>query len=572
MGRTNEGFGYIEVLNEVSRGSRSNAVLSRVLSACSDSILNISRRGTTIRVALKAECLRNAVESIYSEHDLYFRSMAASDERLKEGVYKLYYVLGIESEGTNVVLEVPVPEGVEVYTISDLFKASDWYELEASDLFGITFSGRSLRRLVLPEDWPEGLYPLRKDVSVDVIKSLYQPQMISQIAELGVEEVVRVPIGPYHPALHEPEYFELYVRGEKVIDAKYVGFMVHRGIEKLAEGMKYDQVPFLAERICGICGFVHSTSYTQAVEEALGVEVPERAQFVRSIVLEVERLHSHLLWIGVALHLLGYDTGFMHAWRIREKIMMLAELLTGSRKTYGINLVGGVKKDVNQDKVPKVREVLAQLKKEFSEFIGIATSVPQVMARLRGTGLLPRGEARAYALVGPTARGSGLARDVRKDYTYAAYHYVSFKVPVYSEGDNLARTLVRVDEVFESINMIEQLLDMLPGGSVMAEGWEPQPMKLGVGAVEAPRGEVVHVVVTGSYSPYRWRVRAPTYQNLQAVPVMLKGVDLADAPLTIASIDPCFSCTDRALIINLRSGSVKAVPIEVISRRGVRSG
>jgi len=561
-----------ELIEELSRGPRSRAVLSRVFSVCGDSILDLSRRGTTIKMVIKPGCLRAALENIYKEHDLYFRTMAASDERFKEGLTKLYYVFGIDSEGTNIVFEVPVVNGIKVDTISDLFRASDWYELEAHDLLGVEFNGRPLRRLVLPEDWPEELYPLRKDVSVDDVKKVYQPQVVSRISELGVEEVVRIPVGPYHPALHEPEYFELYVRGEKVVDAKYVGFMVHRGIEKLAESMKYDQVPFLAERICGICGFVHSTSYVQAVEDALEIEVPERAHFIRSIVLEVERLHSHLLWLGVALHLLGYDTGFMHAWRIREKVMVLAELLTGSRKTYGIDLVGGVKKDIDKDKIPKVKETLSLLKKEFKELVEVAISVPQVKARLTGTGILPRGEARAYSLVGPTVRGSGLARDVRKDYTYAAYHYVSFKVPVYTEGDNLARTLVRVDEVFESISIIEQLIDMLPSGPIRAEKWEPQPMRLGIGAVEAPRGEVVHVVLTDLYGPYRWRVRAPTYQNLQAVPIMLRGVDLADAPLTIASIDPCFSCTDRAIIINLRSGSINTLPIEVISRRVSKDG
>ncbi len=563
---------YSKLIEELSRGHRSRVILSKILEVCKDSVLDLSRRNITIKVVIKANCLRTALENIYKEHDLYLRTIAASDERSREGFFKLYYVFGIDNEGTNLVFEVPVVEGVKVDTISDLFRASDWYELEAHDLLGIEFNGKQMSRLVLPEDWPENLYPLRKEVSVEELKKMYQPQLVSRVSELEVEEVVRIPIGPYHPALHEPEYFELYVRGEKVVDARYVGFMVHRGIEKLAESMKYDQVPFLAERICGICGFVHSTSYVQAVEDALGIEVPERAHFIRSIVLEVERLHSHLLWLGVALHLLGYDTGFMHAWRIREKVMVLAELLTGSRKTYGIDLVGGVKKDIDKDKIPKIKETLNVLKKEFKELVEVATSVPQVKARLTGTGILPRGEARAYSLVGPTARGSGLARDVRKDYTYAAYHYVSFKVPVYTEGDNLARTLVRIDEVFESISIIEQLVDMMPGGPIKAERWEPQPMRLGIGAVEAPRGEVIHVVLTDLYGPYRWRVRAPTYQNLQAVPIMLKGVDLADAPLTIASIDPCFSCTDRAVIINLRSGSVKMLPIEAISRRVCRNG
>ncbi|HDI02277.1 MAG TPA: hydrogenase large subunit, partial [Ignisphaera sp.] len=295
--------------------------------------------------------------------------------------------------------------------------------------------------------------------------------------------------------------------------------------------------------------------------------VPERAHYIRTIVLEIERIHSHLLWVGVALHLLGYDTGFMHVWRIRERVMVLAELLTGSRKTYGINIVGGVRKDINEEKVKKTLEILDWIKKEFQEVVDTAISVPQVRKRLSGTGILPRGEARALSVIGPTARGSGLARDVRKDYPYAAYPYVSFRVAVYSEGDNLARTLVRVDEIFESIEIIKQLLDRLPRGSIIVEHWDIEPYRIGIGNVEAPRGEVVHMVITGTYTPYRWRVRAPTYQNLPAVPIMLRGVELADAAITIASIDPCFSCTDRAIVIDLVRGDIGTVPMKRLAMK-----
>ncbi len=561
-----------ETLSSVARGSRSKSILAKVSEACGDKLLRVERIGSsTIKVVVKAACLHEVAESLSTERDVYFRTMAASDERPVENVFKLYYVFGIDSEGTNIVVEVSTDGEREIPSISDVVKACDWYELEAHDLVGIKFSGRLLKRLVLPDDWPDQIHPLRKDVTMEELKKLYYPQVVRRAMELGAEEVVKIPVGPYHPALHEPEYFELYVRGEKVVDARYVGFMVHRGIEKLAESMKYDQVPFLAERICGICGFVHSVSYTQAVEEALGIEVPEKAQYIRAIILELERIHSHLLWLGVAMHLLGYDTGFMHAWRIREKVMVLTELLTGSRKTYGINLVGGVRKDINKEKIEKIKQTLKQVISDYKEFVDVATSVPQVKKRLTGTGILPSGEARAYSVVGPVARGSGLNRDVRKDYTYGAYHFVSFSVPVYTEGDNLARTLVRVDEVFESINIIEQLIDSMPSSSeIRVDSWEPQPMKLGLGYVEAPRGEVIHLVITGRYGPYRWRVRAPTYQNLQVVPIMLRGVDLADAPITIASIDPCFSCTDRVTRINVRSGKVEILPIKVLSGGGVK--
>ncbi|MCS7099707.1 MAG: nickel-dependent hydrogenase large subunit, partial [Sulfolobales archaeon] len=332
-------------------------------------------------------------------------------------------------------------------------------------------------------------------------------------------------------------------------------FHVHRGIEKLAESPRftYKQIPFLAERICGICGFVHSTCYVMAVEKAAGIGVPERAEFIRSIVLEVERLHSHLLWLGVAAHLLGYDAGFMHTWRIRERVMVLAEYLTGSRKTYGINVVGGVRKDLNVDKIDKTMKTVAQVREEFKKLADAALSVPQIKARAVGAGVLTKSEARALSVVGPVARASGLYRDIRKDYPYLAYRKVSFRVPLYTEGDNLARLLVRVEEVFESIEIIKQLIDMLPGGGIVSEEYEIPPGRRAVAAVEAPRGEDVHFVITGLGRPYRWRVRAPTYQNIPALRAMLRGTSLADAPLTIASIDPCFSCTDRVLVVDVRS-------------------
>ena len=522
---------------------------------------NIARRieyvsGAGLIVEVPKDSIRDTVKVVHDELDAYLRVIAGVDERLIKGVFSSYYVFGLDNIGLNIIITTYMDsENPSISTIADIAPSADWYELEMYDLLGIRVENRQLYRFVLPEDWPEGLYPLRKDVAHNI-----RPPPTP--AEKGVITGPRIPVGPYHPALHEPEYFELYVEGERVVDVRYNGFHVHRGIEKLGESrFTYQQVPFLAERICGICGFVHSVCYTQAVENAAKIEVPERAEFIRSIILEVERLHSHLLWVGVACHLLGYDAGFMHAWRIREKTMVLAELLTGSRKTYGINLIGGVRKDINRDKIDTVLKTIKWVEDEFRKLVEVITSVPQVVKRASGTGILPRHEARRYSVVGPVARASGLNRDVRKDYPYAAYKYVSFKVPVYTEGDNLARLLVRVDEIFESINIIRQLLDQLPSGPIMAEDIEIPKGKIGVSSVEAPRGEDIHLVITGKGRPYRWRVRAPTYQNIPALKVMLKDAPLADAPLTIASIDPCFSCTDRVIVVDVSTRKRKIISL-----------
>ncbi len=512
---------------------------------------------TAVLVEVPRERVRELAEWLYNS-GAFLKTCAGVDERSINSKFALYHIFGLDEKGLDVVVKISGLEGEALPSIADAVPAAEWCELEARDMLGLRILGHEAKpRHVLPQDWPEGVYPLRKDVPYD-----YRP---SGNAEKFSEELPRevgLPIGPYHPILHEPEYFELYVEGERVVDVFYRGFHVHRGIEKLAESQRftYKTIPFLAERICGICGFVHSSCYVLAVERAAGIEVPERAQFIRSIVLEIERIHSHLLWLGIVAHILGYDAGFMHMWRIREPIMLLAELLTGSRKTYGINIVGGVRRDVDESKKKRALDVLKNVRDEYKKFVEVLTTVPEIVKRATGTGVLPKSDARALSVVGPTARGSGLKRDVRKDYPYFAYKHSSFKVPVYSEGDNLARLLVRVDEVFESISIVEQLLDALPKGPIAVESYEIPPLRKAVGAVEAPRGEDVHFIITGHGRPYRWRVRAPTYQNIPALKVMLRNTPLADAFLTIASIDPCFSCTDRAIVIrDVRSGSRRFV-------------
>lgn len=519
--------------------------------------------GDTVHIVVPRESLVKAASTLFNEHGLTHRTCVGIDERPVNGFFSLTHVFTDDSSGLYVLLKTYMESGdPAVPSIVNEVPAADWCEQEAMDLLGIRFEGRRRERLVLPPGWPEDAYPLRKDFQYDQ-KPLIHPESEKMGLTTG-EEGSPIPVGPYHPALHEPEYFELYVDGERIVDVKYRGFHVHRGIEKLGESrMTYQQVNFLAERICGICGFEHSTCYALAVEKAAKLDVPERAQFIRSIVLEVERIHSHLLWLGVAFHTLGYDAGFMHMWRIRERIMELAEMLTGSRKTYGINMVGGVRRDINEEKRRKVIEVLSELEKEYWKIIDVAVNVPQVRKRLSGTGVLPKEWAVKLGVEGPVARASGVDKDARRDLPYAAYKHVSFKVPVYTEGDNMARTLVRIEETKESMSMIIQLLDMLPKGPIMLEEYEIPEGRIGVQVVEAPRGGDVHYVLTGRGRPYRWRVRAPTYNNIPALRIMLRDQPLADAPLTIASIDPCFSCTDRVLVVRKGKG------VEVLELNGV---
>ena len=258
--------------------------------------------------------------------------------------------------------------------------AAIWYEREVRDMFGLQPVGLpDERRLVLPDDWPDDLYPLRKDT----MDYRYRPEPTTEketydFIHVEGEGIVQVPLGPLHITSDEPGHFRLYVDGEHIVDADYRLFYVHRGMEKLAETrLNYDQVTFLADRICGICGYAHNVAYSTSIERALGIEVPERAQFIRTILLEVERLHSHLLNLGLACHFVGFDTGFMQFFRVREKAMKMAELLTGSRKTYGMNLIGGVRRDILKEQRTLTLQLLAELRDEVHRPGQHAAGYPQ---------------------------------------------------------------------------------------------------------------------------------------------------------------------------------------------------
>jgi len=286
--------------------------------------------------------------------------------------------------------------------------------------------------------------------------------------------------------------------------------------------------------------------------------VPRRARYIRTILLELERIHSHLLWIGLAHHFIGFDTLFMQAWRIREPVMWLTEYLTGNRKTYGMNRIGGVARDLPDDAHERIPPVLEKIADESARAVDAILEDASIRARLEGVGTLPTSAAKAYCVAGPTARGSGVDIDARRDHPFAAYPELDVEVCVEHGCDIWSRTLVRVRELFDSIKLVKQALKQIPSGPVMADFDEIAPFRVGVSSVEAPRGEVHHYAMTGPGNrPYRWRVRAPSYNNLQSIPALLKGQSIADAPISVASLDPCFSCTERIQTVDTTTGEVR---------------
>lgn len=361
---------------------------------------------------------------------------------------------------------------------------------------------------------------------------------------------VVLPIGPYHPLQEEPEFFRLYVEGEKVVDIDIVIGYMHRGIEKLSESKHYDQSAFAVERICGICSNSHPFAYVQAVEDLVKLEVPERALYIRTIIAELERLHSHLLWLGLAGHFIGYNTVWMWAWKYREPVLDIFEFITGNRQHYGMMKIGGVRRDIEDRDIPQIRKMIDGLKPALDMFKGAIMDDPVIKARLKGVGILTRQQVIDWCVVGPTARASGLNIDVRRDEPYAAYDKVNWNVIVENDGDIFCKAVVRILEMYESVSIIRQCLDKMPKGGFDAN-FKDVPVGEGIGRVEAPRGECFHYIRSdGTNRPVRHKIRAPSYMNVASDKVGAVGGTISDATLTLAAVDPCYCCTERTTVIN----------------------
>lgn len=359
-----------------------------------------------------------------------------------------------------------------------------------------------------------------------------------------------IPIGPYHPLQEEPEFFRLHVEGEKVVKLDIEIGYNHRGIEKLAESKSWDQVVFLVERICGICSTSHPAASICAMEDLGGIEAPERTQYIRTIICELERVHSHLLWLGLAGHFIGYNTVWMWAWKYREIVCDLLDKITGNRQSYAMFKVGGVRKDILEEDMPWMRKSLDKLKPVLDMFKGAVMDDPVIHARTKGVGILTKEQAKAYCVVGPTARPSGIAIDVRKDNPYFAYPWVDFDIVVLEDGDVFAKTACRILEMYESIKIMEQCLDKMKPGIIDLNVKELPPGE-GIGRAEAPRGEVFHYCLSdGSNFPARYKVRAPSYTNIFSNEAACVGQRVADAALILAAVDPCYCCTERLVVVD----------------------
>jgi len=541
-------------------------------------ILEVTRQADDqITVLVDRNDLPLAVKTLYYDIGGFISTMIPNDERQINGSYALYYAISMEGSKMTeaddfaaedkcfITVKTLIPGSDPTFpAVTPLVPACVWYEREAYDMFGLVAEGLpDKRRLVLSDDWPDGLHPLRKDA----MDYRYRPDPVDHRDEPDAEflfptgdAVVDVPLGPLHITSDEPGHFRLFCDGDEIIDADYRLFYQHRGMEKLAENrMNYDQMGYLAERVCGICGYAHAIACIEAAEKAIKLEIPLRAQAIRVICLEIERLHSHLLNIGLACEVTGNYNAFMHIFRVREYSMELAQLVTGGRKTYGNVVMGGLRRDMTNQEIKKGIEIINKLDVQISEIWDAVMEDKRQLGRWKGVGILDRQIARDFSPVGPNMRGSGFKRDNRYDHPYDFFKQIEFEVAVEHGCDVFAREMVRYKELKSSIHIIRQCFDLMPQTPIMIDPVTMiKPENFALGHDEAPRGENVHWIMQGSAQKvYRWRCRAATYNNWPSLRYQFRGNNISDAALIVCSLDPCYSCTERVTLVDVRTKKSK---------------
>ncbi len=353
-----------------------------------------------------------------------------------------------------------------------------------------------------------------------------------------------VPFGPQHPVLPEPIHLDLVLEDEKVVEAiPSIGF-VHRGLESLVKNKDFNDMVYVAERICGICSFGHGMGYCDAVEHIMDIEIPDRAKYLRTILFEISRIHSHLLWLGLMADAFGFESLFMESWKIREKILDMLETATGGRVIFSINKIGGQRRDIPDDMLKSFVSEFDEIEKEVRVIAKAFLDDKAVQSRLKGVGYLSAVQAEELGCAGPFLRASGVRRDTRKT-GYAAYDDIDFDIITSNDGDSYARTYVRIEEIYQSFDIIRQAVSKIPAGEV-AVPVKGFPDGEYMTRLEQPRGEACYYVhANGTKFIDRMRVRTPTLANLPGLTEMLKGCDVADVPVLVVTIDPCISCTER---------------------------
>lgn len=521
--------------------------ITRIKQQLGEKVLSITARGPLeTEIIIEKGYLAEVCHFLCKEKKGRLFTMVGSDERNSAGSFVLYYVFLFDKTKQFIIVKTLVDDAEPTFpSLAVEMPALNWYEREVKDLLGLRPQGHpDLRPLTLHGDWPEEIHPLRKDFAVRETV----PRVESREAFMRYEgqDVTEIPVGPIHAGIIEPGHFRFGAVGDTILHLDARLFYTHRGLEKASEGKPLRKALFIAERICGVCALSHAVSFAQAIESAGQVEIPLRAKYLRTLFLELERLYNHIGDVGNVCAGFGFAVGVSQGVRLREELLQLNERIAGHRYLRGIVDLGGVRFDVTTAEYSDILSTLDKVETEFKELVNILLSHDIALDRMKNTGILTLQQAKDLEVVGVAARASGRDIDIRRDQPYAAYDRVTFSVPIYQEGDVLARIRVRIDEVFQSISIIRQIFDQIPPGDIITALPKIPAYQWGMGWSESSKGETVHWVMVGPEETVdRYRVRSATYSNWPAVPLTVPGNIIPDFPLINKSFELCYACCDR---------------------------
>jgi Ni,Fe-hydrogenase III large subunit/Ni,Fe-hydrogenase III component G len=484
--------------------------------------------------------------ALRSRHSARLAAVFAEDRVRPEAAFYNYYVFERPGDPCYLILRARIPaEDPRFPSLAPTLPSVNWQEREIHDWFGIQAEGHpNPRRVALHDNWPD-VHPLRKDFPLHTALPAFEGDQHVYRPTLG-EGVFQIPVGPVHAGIIEPGHFNFAVAGEPILYLQLRMFYTHKGTEKLFEQLPAQKGVFLAESVSGDSAFSHATAFCQAVEKASGMEVPSRAEFMRTVLLELERIDNHIADVGAIAMDVGFVIANAHAGRVREMALAINEELTGSRLLRGMACLGGVRRDWSTSQIAALRDAIATLEREFRDLVALLKSSDSTRDRLERTGFLHPEKASALGIVGVGGRASGIDLDVRRDHPYAAYRHLSWSVPVYQEGDVLRRMQVRIDEVFESVAMLRAALGDLPGGPHRAPDLAIEPGRCALSAVEGWRGEILYWVRTGPANRIeRCKIKDPSMNNWPALVEAVQGNIIADFPVINKSFNLSYSGTDR---------------------------
>lgn len=474
-------------------------------------------------------------------------TITATDERELNKNHVINIVFSLRKINCLVSLKANINESNPSYpAISTKIPYVNWYEREIHDLFGIVLEGIESDPLVLHRDWHRGKdFPMRRDFPKDKQVPITDHEI--EFQEPHGEGLHQIAVGPIHAGIIEPGHLRFSALGEEIHKFDVQLFYTHKGIEKMVEGKNINEALTLAEHVCDMCSYSHSTAFCIAVESLENISIPLRALSIRTICLELERLASHMADLFSICSAGGFGFASIHAARLREIMMRSINDFTGNRFFRGFNAIGGLQKNITDKSFDSLVQQLSLFKSDFKDLEKLILSTDSLLDRLELTGFLSKEQASSLGLVGPAARGSGVDIDVRRDNPYLAYKRYKINVPVYTTGDALARTQVRIDEVHESLRLIKNLIEDLPSGEVLTEQKSYSGYTPALGIVESPKGELVHWVMLDKENKiFRYHIRSASYINWRGVAQATMGKNIVpDGPLVNKSFNLCYACVDR---------------------------